>query len=102
MPHASLQLPSTETPTTDGHRPTLPPAAVAALWRGQVIDAVTLVRMEQQVDVEEANSSIEAYLQTQPVLKRRIEHAQADAREGLFRWTLFLVIGGLGLACVLM
>ncbi len=102
MPHSSLQLPSAETPITDLHPPALPPAAVAALWRGQVIDAVTLVRMEQQVDVQEANNSIEAYLRTQPALKHRIEHAQADAREGLFRWTLFLVIGGLGLAYVLM
>lgn len=102
MPHASLQAPPPATPIAGEHPPALPSAAVAALWRGQVIDAVTLVSLEQQGDRQEAHDSIAAYLQTHPELKRRIEDTQADTREGLFRWTLFLVIGGLGLAYVLM
>jgi hypothetical protein len=33
-----------------------------------------------------------------PVLKNRIDEAEADAREGLFRWLIFLLAGGVGLA----
>ena len=102
MLHSSLQSPSSETPIPRVQTPILPQAAIDALWRGQVIDAIKLVRMDQQIDLQEAKSSVDAYLQTQPALKNRIEHRQADAREGLLRWVLFLVIGGLGLAYVLM
>lgn len=76
-------------------------AAVAALWRGQVIDAIALVRKEQHVDLEEAKSSVDAYLRSQPALQRQIEQDQADARAGLLRWVLFLLIGGAGLLYVL-
>ncbi len=79
----------------------LPEAAVAALWRGQVIDAIALVRKEQHVDLEEAKSSVDAYLRSQPALQRQIEQDQADARAGLLRWVLFLLIGGAGLLYVL-
>ena len=72
-------------------------AAVAALWRGQVIDAIRLVRKEQQVDLKEAKASVDAYVRCQPALQRRIQQAQTDAREGLLRWVLFSLIGGAGL-----
>ena len=102
MPHSSLQSRSSVTPVAQVQTPALPQAAVDALRRGQVIDAITLVRVELHVDLQEATSSVDAYLRAQPALKNRIEHAQADAREGLLRWVLFLVIGGVGLAYVLM
>lgn len=35
---------------------------------------------------------------SQPALKNRIDEAQADAREGLLRWLIFLLVGGVGLA----
>lgn len=35
---------------------------------------------------------------SQPTLKKRIDEAQAEAREGLFRWLIFLLAGGVGLA----
>ncbi|MFO0700784.1 MAG: hypothetical protein U0236_16300 [Nitrospira sp.] len=72
-------------------------AAVAALWRGQVIDAITLVRKEQQIDLKEAKAAVDAYLRSQPALQRRIDQDQADARAGLLRWALFFLIGGAGL-----
>lgn len=77
-------------------------AAVAALWRGQVIDAITLVRKEQQVDLKEAKASVEAYLRSQPALQHRIEQDQSDARTGLFRWAMLFLLGGAGLLYFLM
>ena len=35
---------------------------------------------------------------SQPTFKKRIDEAQIEAREGLFRWLIFLLAGGVGLA----
>jgi len=76
-------------------------AARSALQRGQITDAIRLVRMEQHLGVQDATHQIDRYLKTQPALKHRIERVQADTREGVFRWIVFLLIGGVGLAYVL-
>lgn len=102
MPLPSLQSPFSDAAVTPLREHVLPQAAVAALWRGQVIDAVRLVRMEHNVGLQEAQGYVDAYLRTKPVLKSRIEQTQADTREGLLRWFFFLVIGGVGLAYFLM
>lgn len=97
MAPSSLHPPIAEPSQTSLFDQPLSEAAVAALWKGQVLDAVTLVRKEQHVDLKKAKSSVEAYLQTQPALQRRIEQDLADARAGLLRWALFSLIGGGGL-----
>ncbi|MBS0152311.1 MAG: hypothetical protein JSR31_15365 [Nitrospira sp.] len=97
MPSSSLHSPIAETAQQSLFDHPLSEAAVAALWRGQVIDAVTLVRKEQHIDLKEAKASVEAYLCSQPDLRRRIEQDLADARAGLLRWALFSLIGGAGL-----
>lgn len=97
MQSSSLHSPIAETAQQSLFDHPLSEAAVAALWRGQVIDAVTLVRKEQHIDLKEAKASVEAYLCSQPDLRRRIEQDLADARAGLLRWALFSLIGGAGL-----
>ena len=102
MSPSSLHPPISETSQKSLFDQSLSEAAVAALWRGQVIDAITLVRKEQQVDLKEAKASVDAYLRSQPALQRRIEQDQADARAGLLRWVLLFLIGGTGLLYLLM
>jgi ribosomal protein L7/L12 len=80
----------------------LPQAAISALWRGQVVEAIKLVREHQQTGLKEAKDQVEAYLRSQPVLKRKMEQAQAEAREGVLRWLTFLLAGGAALAYFLM
>ncbi|MDF0667350.1 MAG: hypothetical protein P0119_14915 [Nitrospira sp.] len=70
--------------------------------RGQIVDAIKLVRLEQHIGFNEAKDLIDTYLRSQPNLKIRIDEAQADAREGLLRWLTFLLAGGAGLAYFLM
>lgn len=82
--------------------PALPPAAVAALWKCQIPDAIKLVRLKHDIGLNEAKELVDSYLRSQPALRDRIEEAHADAREGLFRWLIFLLAGGMGLAYVLM
>ena len=102
MSPSSLHPPISQTSQQLLFDHSLSEAAVAALWRGHVIEAITLVRKDQQVDLKEAKASVDAYLRSQPALQRRLEQAQADARTGLLRWVLFLLIGGAGLLYVLM
>lgn len=80
----------------------LPPAAVSALWKGQIIEAVKVVRLERNIDLKDAKDQVDTYLCRQPVLKKKVEQIQADSRDGLLRWTAFLLIGGAGLAYVLL
>lgn len=102
MSLSSLQPPVSKIQTP----PTLPfllsQAAVTALRKGQIVDAVKLVRLERNIGLHEAKDAIDTYLQSQPTLKKRIDDARADAQEGLLRWLIFLLTGSVGLAYVLM
>lgn len=81
---------------------TLPQRAVTALWKGHVIEAIKLVRLERNISLKEAKDQVDAYLLYQPVLKKKMEQVEADTQEGLLRWLTFLFIGGAGLAYLLM
>ncbi len=96
MPLSSLQHPVSDDPTAPPLCPTLSQAAVTALLKGQAIEAIKLVRHEQNIGLNEAKDLIDTFLQSQPALQKRID--EADAREGLLRWLIFLVAGGGGLA----
>ena len=97
MASASVQPSSCDVPAAPVLCVTLPHAAVTALWRGQVVEAIKLVRVEQNIGVKEAKEQVEAYVQTQPALRNQLVQAHADAREGLLRWLIFFLVGGAGL-----
>jgi hypothetical protein len=101
MPPASVQPAVCDMPGTPAVHGPLPQAAMTALWRGQLIEAVKLVRVEQNIGLKDASELVSAYVQTQPALVSRIAQAQADAREGLLRWLIFLLAGGAGLTYLL-
>ncbi|MDQ6735701.1 MAG: ribosomal protein L7/L12 [Nitrospirota bacterium] len=73
----------------------LSPAAIAALWKGQMIEAIKVVRQEQTLGLKEAKDAVEAYLKTQPELKKKMAMAQAEQTKGCVRW---LVVGVILLA----
>ena len=75
----------------------LPQGAVTALWRGQVLEAIKLVRVEQDIGLEEAKELVDAYVHTQSGLRNRIGQTHADARDGLIRWLIFCLVGGAAL-----
>ena len=93
---SSLQPPISESPTAPPLCPALSQATVASLLKGQVIEAIKQVRLEKNIGLNEAKDVIDTFLWSQPALQKRID--EADAREGLLRWLIFLVIGGGGLA----
>lgn len=101
MPSVSIQPTACDVPADPGKCARLPQAAVTALWRGQVVKAIKLVRVEQNIGLKEAKEQVEAYVQTQPALRNQLVQAHADAREGLLRWLIFFLVGGAGLFLLL-
>jgi len=101
MPLSSFQSAVTDVSADPPSCRGLPHAAVTALWRGRIVDAVKLVRVEQNIGSKEAEDQVHAYLRTQPTLRSHILKAQVDAREGLLRWLIFLFVGAAGLAYLL-
>ncbi len=102
MPSSSLQPAVCDVAQAPVAHAALPQVAVTALWRGQVLEATKLVRADHNVGLKEAKELVTAYIQTQPALRNQIDQAQADTREGLVRWLIFLLVGGVGLAYLLL
>lgn len=70
-----------------------PPAAVAALEQGNTIEAIKIVRLDRGLGLKEAKDLVDAYLKSRPDLQRRLEAAQAEARQGFVRWlAIFLAL----------
>ena len=76
----------------------LPKAAVDALWQGNVIEAIKLVRQERNVGLTEAKDLVDTYIASQPALKKKLEQVIATAQQRFIRWLIgFLVLAaGLG------
>ncbi|BFU88848.1 MAG: hypothetical protein NTAFB01_00350 [Nitrospira sp.] len=84
----------------------LPKAAVEALWHGNVIEAIKVVRQERKIGLKEAKKAVEAYLASQPALKKKMDQVLATAQQRFIRWLIgflvlaagmaYLVMGGLG------
>jgi hypothetical protein len=71
----------------------LPKAAVEALWHGNVIEAIKVVRQERSIGLKEAKESIDAYIASQPALKKKMEQVLATAHQRFIRWLVgFLVL----------
>ncbi len=97
MPSTSLEPSPGDVSIVSVACTTLSQAAVSALRRGQVVEAIKLVRVERNIGLKEAKEQVEAYVHTQPALRNRLLQAHADAREGLLRWVIFVLVGGVGL-----
>ena len=57
---------------------TLSNAAVEMLWRGDVIGAIKVVRVERNLGLKEAKDLVDAYIRSQPFLRQKMEQTQAE------------------------
>ena len=71
-----------------------PAAAEAALLKGNKIDAIRIVRVEQGVDLKEAKDIVEHYVTTRPGLQMQIESVQTLSRRALLPWLMALIVIG--------
>lgn len=75
-------------------------AALDALQRGNVIEAIKIVRLDGRLGLKEAKDLVDAYLRDHPEVRGPIEEqSQSASRASLF-W--ILLIAGAGAAVVLL
>ncbi len=66
----------------------LPPKVVAALREGRLVDAIKVVREVESLDLAGAKARIDAYLASDPALKKRLDERQREFRRRLIGWVL--------------
>jgi ribosomal protein L7/L12 len=72
---------------------TLPAAAIVALNRGQVIEAIKLVReSEPGLGLAGAKAKVDAYVARDPMLKAQVEQQVKASRSRLVRWVIIVDI----------
>ena len=69
----------------------LPLPVVAALRRGDKIEAIKLLREDQQIGLKEAKAEIDRYLQANPGLLQQMQAKQAATVHRLQLWVLVLL-----------
>jgi len=77
----------------DQDEPALPAAAIVALNRGQVIEAIKLVReAEPGLGLADAKARVDAYVGRDPMLKAQLEQQSRAARKRFARWIIVIDI----------
>jgi ribosomal protein L7/L12 len=71
---------------------TLSNAAVELLWRGDVIGAIKVVRVERNLGLKEAKDLVDAYIRSQPSLRQKMEQVQAETWQKLKRGLIVALI----------
>jgi len=74
----------------------LPPEAIAALQRGNKIEAIKLVRAAQKLDLKDAKDKVDDYVKNDPVLQQKFASAQAETKGNLIRWLIIIAVAILG------
>ena len=72
----------------------LPPAALQALQQGRIIEAIKIVRTEQNLGLKQAKEQVEQYMQQHPELLRQSRVAQTQQQGSVQRviWVLGLLL----------
>ena len=71
---------------------TLPNAAIEMLWRGEMVEAIKLVRVERHLGLKESKDLVDAYMHSQPVLRQKLEQAQTVTWQTLKRLIIALIV----------
>ena len=69
----------------------LPAEAVTALWQGNKIEAIKILRKAQHIDLKQGKDRIDQYIKNEPALQHKFETAQAESLRGLVRWLLLAI-----------
>jgi hypothetical protein len=88
--------------TKPSRSPDLPKAAVEALWQGNVIEAIKLVRQERNLGLKEAKHVVDVYIASQPALKKKMDQVLATAQQRFIRWLIGFLVFAAGIAYLMM
>jgi ribosomal protein L7/L12 len=73
---------------------TIPPEAIAALHRGNKIEAIKLVREAQGIGLKEAKDRVEEFLRTDPAVQASFAQMRAQSAGSSLRW--WVIVIGIG------
>jgi len=73
-------------------------ASIEALWQGNVVGAINLVRKERGIGMAEAKDLVVTYIGTQPALKKKIDQVLATAKRRFIAWVAGVLIVAAGIA----
>ncbi|MEK6785047.1 MAG: hypothetical protein AABY61_06170 [Nitrospirota bacterium] len=76
----------------------LPKAAVEALWQGNVIEAIKVVRQERSIGLKEAKEAVETYIASEPALKKKMDQVLATAKQKFIQWLIGFLVLAAGVA----
>ena len=72
--------------------PDLPKAAVEALRKGNLIEAIKVVRRDRNIGMKEAKAHVEEYIASHPALKKKMDKVLAEAQQKFIRWMIGLLV----------
>ncbi len=67
-----------------------PAEAIAALWQGNKIEAIKILRQSHQLDLKSAKDKVDDYVRNEPALQQKLASIQTESSRGLVRW-LFII-----------
>ena len=77
-------------------------SAIDALWQGNVVGAISLVRKERGIGMAEAKELVVTYIGTQPALKKKIDQVLATAKRRFIGWMAGVLVVAAAIAYFLM
>jgi hypothetical protein len=80
----------------------LPKGAVEALWQGNVIEAIKVVRQDRNIGLQEAKDAVDAYIASEPALKKKIDQVLATTQQRFIRWLIGFLVLAVGMAFLVM
>jgi hypothetical protein len=89
-------------PNRPNRSPDLPKAAVDALWQGNLIEAIKVVRQERNIGLNESRNMVDAYIASQPALKKKMDRVLATAQRRFISWLIGFLILAAGITYLLM
>jgi hypothetical protein len=72
--------------------PALSSAAIAALYNGNKIEGIKIVRRERNIGLKEAKDAVEEYLASQPLLQSSIAAVQHEGKRGVLLWLVAIIV----------
>ena len=80
-------------------RDDLPAEAITALWQGNKIEAIKILRQAHHLDLKDAKDKVDQYVRNEPALQQKMATAQTESLHGLARW-LFMLSAQLRSLCI--
>jgi ribosomal protein L7/L12 len=72
-------------------RDDFPAEAITALWQGNKIEAIKILRQAHQLDLKDAKDKVDQYVSNEPALQQKLATAQTESLRGLVRWLLMAI-----------